>query len=147
MAMALSRDKRSLLLTVAAMLGVVAFFQIVGYGRLVGTGGGGGGGGRKQSPSSSYDVGRRIAHHQQSMGPEGRACLTHICVFFDVTFDGELGGRIIFLLYEKKVPLCFPNFAKLLFVSCHPTSYFFLVEREAGFHNVRKGDDELCFRN
>jgi hypothetical protein len=145
--MALSRDKRSLLLTVAAMLGVVAFFQIVGYGRLVGTGGGGGGGeGRKQSPSSSYDVGRRIAHHQQSMGPEGRACLTHICVFFDVTFDGELGGRIIFLLYEKKVPLCFPNFACS---SCRviPPPFCFLVEREEGFHNVRKGDDELCVRN
>jgi hypothetical protein len=143
-AMALSRDKRSLLLTVAALLGVVAFFQIVGYGRLVGTGGGGG---RKQSPSSSYDVGRRIAHHQQSMGPEGRACLTHICVFFDVTFDGELGGRIIFLLYEKKVPLCFPNFACS---SCRVVSshlLFFLVEREEGFHNVRKGDDEFCVRN
>lgn len=89
MAMALNRDKKNALLMVATLLAVVAFLQIVGYGRVT---------------HSSGSTRNHIWLQKSAIpGPEGRACISHICVFFDVTFSGEFAGRIIFLLYDKKV--------------------------------------------
>lgn len=92
MAMALNRDKKNALVMVAAVLAVVAFLQIVGYGRVT---------------HSSAGARNHIWQHRSTAipGPEGRACVSHICVFFDITFAEEFAGRIIFLLYDKKVPL------------------------------------------
>lgn len=90
--MALNRDKRNALVTVAALIAVVAFLQIVGYGRVT-----------HRSDSARDHAWQRRA---TTAGPEGRACISHICVFFDVTFAEEFAGRIIFLLYDKKVTSC-----------------------------------------
>jgi len=88
--MALNRDKRNALITIATFLAVVTFLQMTGYGRVT----------HGPSPSSA----RARAWQQKSTPiPEGRACISHICVFFDVTFSGQFAGRIIFLLYDEKV--------------------------------------------
>lgn len=60
--------------------------------------------------------GGRVSHWRHkafSSYPEGRACISHICVYFDVTFAEEPVGRIIFLLYEKKAPRTVENFRSL----------------------------------
>lgn len=97
--MALNRDKRNALVTVAALIAVVAFLQIVGYGRVT-----------HRSDSARDHAWQRRA---TTAGPEGRACISHICVFFDVTFAEEFAGRIIFLLYDQKAPKTVENFRSL----------------------------------
>lgn len=96
--MALNRDKRNALVTIAMLMAVVLFLQMTGYGRVAPT------------PSSH----RRSAWpHKSPPIPEGRACISHICIFFDVTFSGEFAGRIIFLLYDEKAPKTVENFRAL----------------------------------
>ncbi|KAG0622600.1 hypothetical protein M758_3G110300 [Ceratodon purpureus] len=97
--MALNRDKKNALVTVAALLAIVAFVQIVGYGRVT-----------HSSAGAPNHIWQR---NSATPGPEGRACISHICVFFDVMFADELAGRIIFLLYEKKAPKTVENFRSL----------------------------------
>lgn len=90
--MAMNRDKRNALATIAILLAVMVFLQITGYGRVT------------HGPTPSNSVGRaRMWPHKSTPIPEGRACISHICVFFDVTFSGEFAGRVIFLLYDEKV--------------------------------------------
>ena len=103
-ATALNRDKKNALVTVATLLAVVAFIQIVGYGKVT------------HHPASTRN--HHVWHPRSTtQGPEGRACISHICVFFDVTFAEEYAGRIIFLLYDKKVSLPpFPHHVGLVFL-------------------------------
>jgi hypothetical protein len=94
--MALARDKRKLLFTLGALLTVIAICQLISYGQVLSV-----------SFTNSEAPGRRfmIKQRLQRKSPEGRGCVTHTCVFFDVTFDAVPGGRIIFLLYDQKVPI------------------------------------------
>lgn len=81
--MALNRDKRNAGIMIATFLAVVTFLQMTGYGRVT----------HGPSPSSGR-AGRWPL--KGTPIPEGRACISHICVFFDVTFSGHFAGRIIF---------------------------------------------------
>lgn len=98
--MALARDKRKLLFTLGALLTVIAICQLISYGQVLSV-----------SFTNSEAPGRRfmIKQRLQRKSPEGRGCVTHTCVFFDVTFDAVPGGRIIFLLYDQKVPIYTPS--------------------------------------
>jgi hypothetical protein len=110
--MALARDKRKLLFTLGALLTVIAICQLISYGQVLSV-----------SFTNSEAPGRRfmIKQRLQRKSPEGRGCVTHTCVFFDVTFDAVPGGRIIFLLYDQKVPIYTPSSFVLVCVC------FFLV--------------------
>lgn len=99
-AMALNRDKRNAVITIATFLVVVTFLQMTGYGRVT----------HGPSPSSGHAGGWPL---KTTPIPEGRACISHICVFFDVTFSGHFAGRIIFLLYDEKAPKSVENFRAL----------------------------------
>lgn len=83
------RDKKNVLVLVASFLAVIGLLQIVGCGRIMLQGSGGGSTRWRLKPTAD--------------DPEGRACISHVCVYFDVTFAKEPVGRTIFLLYEKKV--------------------------------------------
>ncbi|CAK9864763.1 unnamed protein product [Sphagnum jensenii] len=102
--MALARDKRKLLFTLGALLTVIAICQLISYGKVLSV-----------SFTNSEAPGRRfmIKQRLQRKSPEGRGCVTHTCVFFDVTFDAVPGGRIIFLLYDQKTPKTVENFRSL----------------------------------
>jgi hypothetical protein len=105
--MALARDKRKLLFTLGALLTVIAICQLISYGQVLSV-----------SFTNSEAPGRRfmIKQRLQRKSSEGRGCVTHTCVFFDVTFDAVPGGRIIFLLYDQKVPIYTPSSFVLLCV-------------------------------
>lgn len=93
------RDKKNVLVLVASFLAVIGLLQIVGCGRIMLQGSGGGSTRWRLKPTAD--------------DPEGRACISHVCVYFDVTFAKEPVGRIIFLLYEKKAPRTVENFRSL----------------------------------
>lgn len=99
--MALNRDKRNALITIFTFLAVVTFLQMTGYGRV------------SHGPSPASARARTWPHVMSTPIPEGRACISHICVFFDVTFSGRYAGRIIFLLYDEKAPKSVENFRAL----------------------------------
>jgi hypothetical protein len=115
--MALARDKRKLLFTLGALLTVIAICQLISYGQVLSV-----------SFTNSEAPGRRfmIKQRLQRKSSEGRGCVTHTCVFFDVTFDAVPGGRIIFLLYDQKVPIYTPSSFVLVCVCVCVFSLFVL---------------------
>lgn len=71
-------------------MAVIVLCQIASYWKMMGLRG-------KKAESTARFMTEEVE------ASEDRGCVSHVCCFFDVTFDGEPGGRIIFLLYDKKV--------------------------------------------